>query len=1139
MKSVTRKINNCRLLWCLLFVLLPFHVHSNGAITFDPEGEFISAASHAVLSSYAMEDYDVSFKDILKLNASELYKKEADLTNGIKGTVQPGGSIDLKAFAYGQDHEKHLIYHARLNNNSTNDFSVGTPQTVIIKIHKSDSEAEHPVNGTKIKELLQSVNDVYHVTKEDLDHLERVRLSHQRLYDDGYRHTRGAWGFLLGAIATVVVVVVGIAAVAATAGVATPFVVASIAVVGAVVIGGSIGSSIEADFDAQSHHSISSIQPTEPPTLPIPVIGSTEKVNYYELERDRKVIPTGAYPVQVVLEINNASFMGAKIPGIVELTPRLFQAWFNYTPEQLKQLFAKYLWSDDPQELNENDRELASLNDSSEYFFTESDLNGYANARLIINPAASVVRYGEIYSTTTNLTTTELTMGDHVILEVAVPIKNSSTFDEANPAHYPKLEGFPFTWMAFFSGEALYQCEPSIQPGEWRPWLGYDSQVHGTAMRKYPPNFDTRFSGWQADTSFDGYVIFRWTAKITRRMSAAKSSYDPVHSWLKTKQVGDHRQRNNQKEGLNMELLQFWKTNTRATEQHPDFTVYSGNRVLPGLDPDEFLYLRDSGGRVTDIVTLDGEPWKSVPADEAANPLNDIVTAYKKNRMWHEDSTDYRSVYGTGYKSNNYEIQDSGTSANAPNGSGTGNSAAPGRIVIHLPEIAVAHVNPNKIDIKISVDAPLETDKGFYGNIAGPEHPAVWEEGLIYQISGLRHDETDNYAVSFIHEDSLGHRKYLNFLSSQMQDHVRNGISENGEWYVAVPKMLGYGYYSVNLWYKNPDFTDSWTRIGGKELLDVSLRFLSVPGSKAGGAGRGYTGIDLKESPGDGAYIYLGDYLDEKHVGFATSKFHRFAKTHTRTYVFHTGDTSTFQVFDSDPHTFVHPGTEWYLSARTQAKRLTDTELNSKVRFYVDPIKTNGTVAEDHTIDGTGKKFTHQWDTPGNYQLKVAYNGISFIAHRIVVIDSAYRDSLKKADIHKRDLTSQQNSWLRDAGVDFGSKSWTLFSVENLDSQYRYIDGPRMHNTPHQENRFHPGRNYADSYKWKAIKETSETNYSITNSLFAPPGLSNAVSNFDDGSGWLPIAFVRHASETSSSGEHLPDDIANGTVSVSRFLKSE
>ena len=1156
MKYYALKIRNCRVLLCLLLFSLSFYVHSDGdELVFDPEGEFISTTGRATLSSYAMENHDVSYHDVLKVNANILFQKDADLTNGIKGEVGSGGWIEIKALAYDKSHNKHIIYQARIEEDSPDLYYEGSPLQVEVDGYRSGpDELPHTVHfdGVNIKALLQGVKDSYTLTKSDLEqHFRKVHSYNQYLDQLESRERRGILAAVVGAMIGVGIgvlgVIAGVAISAVTGGAATPVAVflataaitcgqlAAGAITGG-VLGAVIGGVFVPDSVVDPYHSGGGLASSN-----YPVAGSIHGVSFSKIKPDDFLVPSGAYPVQVVLEINNAKFRGAKIPGIAELTPRIFEAWTAYSSQEVDRLLSTAaFWSDTPGVLDEEDSEVtapatvASILDDADIVADES--------RIVFatNPSPSAGDISKSYFDTSNPGVYEASstqeasgyVGDHFTMEVIVPIQNGMSFDQTNPEHYPKIEGFPYSWMAYFSGEVLFQCEPSIQPGEWRPWLGYDSQVHGTVMRKYPEGFSPKFYDWNVDTSRSGFVVFRWTGKLTRRMTPDIANYSPVYTW--PKQKTSPVQRNNQKEGLNMELLRAWKDHAQATDSTPDFANYGGSRILPGLDPDEFLYLRNSDGAVTDIITLEGEPWKRVPTGEAANPLNDIVTAYKKNRMWNVDGKDYRNYYGEVYASSNYEIQDLGTSISAPDGNGSGNNEASGHVTVRLPSYARG---TQEIHMWLNVSAPLETDKGFYGNIVGPEHPSVWEKGLPYMVRGLNGDDDyiNNYAVSFTYEDSLGRRKYANFFSEDASGDIHDGIRATGEWGVSLPSMLGYGYYSVNLWHKNDNYTDSWTRISGKEMIDVNLRFMSVPAGLSGVSDSDYPGVALRESPGDGAHIYLDDFLDSRHDDFTSWKFGRYGKNHGRTYVFNAGDISTFEVFDADPHTFVHRGTEWYLSSRTQAKRITDTQLKESLMFYVDPIKSDGKVVEDNRVNRTGKRFTHTWFDSGIYQLKAVYRGVSSVAHRIVVVDNSARQNNRKADIKIRDLTTQEIRWLNNYEVTLGTRS-KLLSIDNVDSIYRYFDGPRMH-TGNQINRFHPGLDYADGYEWKLGEHGSLVRYD-PDSYHSIRGLPDAITTFQgvlNNMTWWPYVFVRHTSEKNSDGQPMPDDIANGSVSVSSF----
>lgn len=1136
MKMKLLESKKSSLLFWLCFFSVLCSAGSESQLQFDPDGQFVSATGQVELRSYAMEDLDVNFDEVLKLDTNLLFQKGADLSGGIKGTIGSGGHIDTKLYAYDVHEDKHLIYHIRLTESSPSNYSEGERQTVKLEPPPQLSTSgflSHSAKGTEIKTLLQNVNDAYVLTKEDLERTSRAEYA----VDDQQRRTRelrGGWGFLVGITVGVLLGAAYVGFTVATGGAGAITAAVVVPALYAAVIGGMTGFVLE-DVGKKI------FGPDDNPAVETP--GTLTSQSWADLPNDEKLVPIGAYPVHLLVQIKDASLTGIKIPGVGEVLPGSLEIWNTYSPAELNNVVANnYFWYNAPGHMLEENPEITGGSSLRTMSSLESDdYTSFTRVKLTVNPgaqAAVVHTFGAGASWPANAPA--FTMGDHLLWEIVMPTNQS--FDEVNPQHYPELSGFPYAWLAHFSGEVLYQCNPSIQPGEWRPWIGFDSQVHGTILRRYPSYFDTKFNPWEVDTSHSGYVIYRWLVKLNRRMDDAKTSYTPVHDWPKRKTT-PVTQRNNQKEGLNMELFRTWKTNTTASTETPDFASYNGPPILPGLDPDEFLYLRDASGVTTDIITLDGEPWKTVPTDEAHNPINDIVTAYKKNRMWHVDNTDYRNVHGANYSSANYEIQDLGTGAENPDGTGIGNNVAPGRVTVKLPEIAAG--DPT-VRIAFDVNVPLETDKGFYGNISGELHPAVYEKGFLYTVTGLKKNQVSNYGLSFIYEDNLGNLKYLEFLSSEMPDHIRNGIKETGEWLVVLPFLLGYGYYSVNLWYKNPNYADSWTRIGGRELLDINLRFLSVPGSLAGATDAGYPGVDLKESPGDGAFIYLDEFLDNKRTEYQLSKFSRYAENQARTYVFEKGNTSTFEVFDADPHTFVHRGTEWYLSERFQAKRITDAQLADKLRFYVDPIKSNGQVVSDTNWDGSGKKFTKQWNETGVFQLKASYNGTTSVAHRIVVVDPDDRAGDLEANIAVSPLTSEEQGWLQTAGVTLSQASnWQLLSLIDLDSQYRYINGPRMHTDPNQVNRFHPGNDYADSYQWKVNLSGAFSSYDLGSSL-SPTGLSAALSDFDDGAGWMPNAFVRHTSEKSLKYPDFPQsdnnplipmpaDIAKSSISVSRF----
>lgn len=1099
----------------------------------DPFEQQVITAGNDVLeyASYAMEDTDVSFDHVLKLDASSLYRKGADLSGGLDATVAPGGFAELKVYAYDQHEAKHLIYHLNLGPGEgvAGEFRSGTLPTERIKIHPDDATAHHEVKGNDIKQLMQRVDEAYHLSKEDLEAFVRKENAARAHYDSTHtRERRGFWGKVFGFAVTVV----GVAAVGAGIVLAAPTFGLStgLSVAGGALVGAGVGVVAGATIGVQAGDRLGDLVTSHDEK--VPVHSSPHKEVFAEVEKDRRVHPMGTYPVQVVLRLKNASFYRAKVPGVgAPITANYFTVTNAYSPQHLNSIVADSYWSN---EMNfEGGVQAIPSAGSYPYQASRFTYDNLAHLHLTVNPGTDHASEHTSFSSAI-----DLKLGDAILLEWVVPLAAGVNFDASNLNHYPSLSGFPYAWRAFFGGEVTYQCESSIQPGGWRPWLGYDSQVHGLAVRKYPNGYHKKFNPWEAHLANNGtHVVYRWATRVTRRMAvdALDPMQSPEHVWNKQK-TSPVTQRNNQKEGLNMEIMKLLRDHSQASGSTPDFAVYSGPEFLSGFDPDEFLYIHNpQSGAVDGIYKIYDEPWKTVPEGEANNPINDLVSAYVKNRMWHIDSVDYRTVhhYGSDYQADSYEIQDISTSVDNPDGNGSGNRTAPGLIRI-TPPSAIAKTTVASATIRLNATPALNPDEGFYGCISGAVFsPSQWEAGVPYTASGLLEDEIDNYAIVLTKEDHFGRRSQIEYKSVNAPQHIRDIITASGNWTILVPSFAGFGYYSIELWHKKNDY---WTRIGGRELVPDSLRFYSVPGSL--GPNGGFAGVDLKESPGDALYVYIEEYLDEQNADWADWHVNgRYAKFRSRDYVVKVGETLTFEVQDADPHLFAHRGTEWYLSERRQAKQLQEDYLEGTIRHYMEAIRENGQTIKDRVVDGRGSRISHTFNTAGRFQLMATYRGVSKVAHQITVIDPQERSEGMQADVSSRALSEKEFNWLRASGLSIGAgeeANWKLLSIEDLYSKYRYVDGPRAHSNARQNNRFHPGNNYADAYRWKLTTHTGSAavyeDYDLADTSHAPNGLRNILLNFNDADGWRPSIYLRHTSETNEEGEPLPNDINGSSV---------
>lgn len=649
-------------------------------------------------------------------------------------------------------------------------------------------------------------------------------------------------------------------------------------------------------------------------------------------------------------------------------------------------------------------------------------------------------------------------------------------FDNSFPSfkRIPVFSGIPATWIAQFAGESKFYCTPSIQPNERKPWLGFDSQVHGSLLRRYPKGYRDRFPDFEKDNQGN---IVSWSFMLQREMDANKTSYTPSYKWPKEKTT-PVKQRNNQKEGLNMELLKSY--------DDPYFQSYKGQNFILGSDPDEIFYLAGQDYDTFRNPPLQGllrktdEVWKKVGYSESEDPINDVVTAYFKNRDAHEGIIDYSCD-----KYESYEIQDNGTSPTNPDGTGTGNNKAPGLCKITLGNVTV--------QFKLNVTNCLSNQNGFYANIEGSRWPG-WDENVPYKFWGLRSKTNNDLRKFFIvctSENSIGNvRKQIAYLknlsNTELADLSSKGhIEKNFE-------MGGNGYNNLTLYKYNSTNTDS-TIIGGRELLTIVLRFITVP--------NGNPGMQLGENS-DGSYIYLEEFRNNKAGDpLYIERFGRYVKKFTREYVIQKDSTLTFYTLDSDPFTFYNTGTEWYLSSRYQAKRLPLTGSESQatnVKYYLDPLNADGSVKQLTTTPvGSGSTFTYTYRTPGDYQLRVKYRNSQLDAYHKIKVVNYWTD--KRGNVVIRELTAREKKLL---GIT--SSNYYIGEVKDILCKYKFVDGFRCQSPI---NRFGRYNDYHDSYKWRA--NAYQTFY---DRFYNPPEIRKIIEDYSDKS-WFPFNWVRHFSD--------------------------
>ena len=635
------------------------------------------------------------------------------------------------------------------------------------------------------------------------------------------------------------------------------------------------------------------------------------------------------------------------------------------------------------------------------------------------------------------------------------------------------LTGIPEIWLVRAAGESKYYCTPSVQPDEYKPFLGYDSQVHGVAVTKHPtPNHKKTPS---IINNGDGTYSWYWIAQ--RRMSSKirditrQTSQNVAMQKYKTAQnlgatsfpIGGGntvtKQRNNQREGINMQLLYAWK---KENEARPTFNTYEGPDFILGTDPDEITYLGSNGAKIPSDVTpipqallkIDVEEWKRLPEGEESDPINEMVTAYQQNRGYVVGGNLYTTDPYNGYEildKGNYSLYSiPGVTNQKPcngkpcvkfirNGLGTSddNVKAPG-------EFSFKANRETPLNIPVSLSSPQKIDSGFYGSIEGDQWPSEWQKHVPYSftgLSGLSEDVLNTLVMEYTHESDIG------ILTRETRYFRNGGRVENGKWTEHFD-LKGWGYNEITVYVqRKPGAT--MVPIAGFEILEVMIRFVSAPGSKwKDFSPTEFGGLDLKEARGEGNYWYLRDSNEDPSD---SPEYGKPIDDINKAYTLSLGDRIVFTAMDSDPHTFFHYDVEWYLSERFMAKRLFPDDLENRIQWFLAPIDYDGLGTYLHTGRWLELK---ELVNPGKYRLTAVYGdqfdhnndiyGNTRMSHNITVLPTNYKNdvSADKGNIDIHPLSPDQINWMQKSHPNVDA-TWRVAEVDDIYSQWTHIDGPR------------------------------------------------------------------------------------------------
>ena len=923
----------------------------------------ITADGELVLSTPDLSEGSYTYLDSVKLSVPVVYKLHTDLSGGLKGTInQPDGYILLEVFIIDNDQNKYLIYKVKLTEDSSHDYSTGTPETLTRSWDGDDKV--YRVASDNIKHLL-SFATPYQMEKE------RMRRGPWLAGNDGLGGGLAGYGSTL-IVAGLTTVAAGPEALGAAQWVA----------LSGAALGSLIGSEIpDQDIFNQSHHGTVQLSKRSP-VLVTPGLG--QDPSYDAVPVRRSIVPA-LQPAIVKLTVNKSTFQGAKIPGIGDIKPSDF----------FLQL-----------EILVNDQYVYSS-----AMFPQNAVNGYAD----ISPLnIDLTNWGD------------LTMGDKIAFEISTPFTAIPQIlgipdvwvarSAGDLMYYCTPSVVPDDIKPFLGYDTrVHNLMLRQYPGHFTPT--YDR------LTFYPQNHSFHWS-WilkrRMDATKTTYAhSYDWPKTQRLAKNNPITLLDGTTSRIQRRNQKEGLNMQYLTYWPDWETSKFQKyTGTKYMLGFDDdeLAIFGTKYPNPHDDPS---YLSSA----INILKLERLPWKETPEGpqiyneqtgypESGFVMNEMVTAYKK----HHNFNDTR-------KYNGYEIQDNLTANNFPDGQGRtqGNNTAPGHISIQVLKKPI-NISLN-VSAPFSEDRGFY---GSIKGTRWPSYGEEGVVYTLYGLQDLDMDEIDRFSMEYEYEDKLGilrrETKHLRYaLTTEKRD-----IINLGYWPVAFNMHLPSYASITAYYQREPSservmvagkelkpifllFTGVQTTRNRPDL-EGNLDFLE---------GRGTGSKIWLEDFRNRKY---GDYTDARRFGNST----RYTKRYTKEYVFNVGDRTTFVTFDGDPHTFASDDQEWYLGSRYMARRVTDDYLDGSrfsddsepswehayLNYYIEKLD-NRSVSEVQDTGRSGKEFTKTWNNAGVYEMRVSYRSASELHYKITVVNYGNTDDgiPVKGRIVQRHLTQKERNF--------------------------------------------------------------------------------------------------------------------------------
>ncbi len=496
------------------------------------------------------------------------------------------------------------------------------------------------------------------------------------------------------------------------------------------------------------------------------------------------VLRVSAFPIKLKVTIKNATFYAFYHPfiGTIEAADMLNnQSGDGENETDFENTYLSGV---------ANTLEGKSLNDVNLIVFNHTTRK---YATISTRPAGSTGHFTAIYKSNSARTPYYRTSADTVsaflgdILCIAVKKIAGQTAP-------PTISGIPGVWISPFNATMQFICSPNITPGEFNPFIPWESQTHQKNINTYPVGFQQKVPEWETLTTSEGTSYWVWVWNLQREQYYKKTAYSAKIEFPNTKNYSDgHTQRSEQSAGHQAEFLHYWAKGNVNNVYTPSAAGTTSNLTAPKytmtIDPDEILYVnsykmnqkspenntkllmaptfpKTVGSKTFNLIAWQNtwpEEQTSFSYNASGYPaggflLNNYITEYRKYKEYAAGNTSYNTYYD-GYLIEDYDTYRHGTpSGRSVNPKSLTSPASCGDSCWFNPSKATGNnTNPGVASItyggqtytwRMNVVSPIKKKssdpRGFYGTIEGTNNPMGWGTPTHYTVKGLQNLPTSD-----------------------------------------------------------------------------------------------------------------------------------------------------------------------------------------------------------------------------------------------------------------------------------------------------------------------------------------------------------------------------------------------------------